>query len=192
MTDRRARPGPRPAPADDLILHHPRNSHAITETPPTTSNLKTVPAPSPGTIRRQPSPRAPTPSRAFRSWPADTSPDTRRCWGAGMAGLEQPRRQHQPVGAGTVIAASRLARPAPVLSQTPSARRAGGVNQQTRPAFVKQRAHVQPGRCAQPDANHLATVCLASAPPIARWPRRRRTGLRRPRRGRVGAAPRHG
>jgi len=69
--------------------------------------------------------------------------------------------------------------------------RAGGVNQQTRPAFVQQRAHVQRGRCAQPDANHWRP-CAASAPPIAGWPRRRRAGLGRPRRGRVGAALRHG
>ena len=40
-----------------------------------------------------------------------------------------------------MIADSRLARPAPVLSQTPSAMRAAGVNQQTKPAFVKRRAH---------------------------------------------------
>jgi hypothetical protein len=61
------------------------------------------------------------------------------------------------------MAASRLARPAPVLSQTPSAMRAGGVNQQTRPAFVKQRAHAQRGRCAQPDANHWRP-CASRAP----------------------------
>src|SRR5215218_4055112 len=50
-----------------------------------------------------------------------------------------------------------------VLSQTPPARRAGGVNQQTRPAFVQQRAHVQRGRCAQPDANHWRP-CASRAP----------------------------
>src|SRR3954463_2257173 len=41
--------------------------------------------------------------------------------------------------------------------------RARGVNQQTRPAFVKQRAHAQRGRCTQPDANRWRP-CASRAP----------------------------
>ena len=60
-----------------------------------------------------------------------------------MAGLEQPRRQHQPVGAGTrdchLVS---LGAPGAGVVTNAVSEAAGGVNQQTRPAFVKQRARM--------------------------------------------------
>jgi hypothetical protein len=75
-----------------------------------------------------------------------------------MAGLEQPRRQHQPVGRRIRDCGPLARRAGAVLSPTRPALRDAGPNQQTRPAFVKQRARVP--RCRHARLGRRAVVCV--------------------------------